>query len=192
MLTDHGFLRTIWTHEYEIAPGVWRSNQPSPRRIERWAKRGIRSVLLLRGRPMDDPILKLEVEACVRHGLRLHSYVFRGSRLFPKDYILGLLDIFKTIEKPFVFHCKSGIDRTGFVSFLYLVAETKTPPVVARRQLSLRYLHLRGNRHGILDFVADAYLSAFEQTGIGLRAWVETAYDPDELTARYEAGEHLA
>ena len=128
----------------------------------------------------------------MRHGLRLHPYVVGGARLLPKAYILGLLDVFKTIEKPFVIHCKSGIDRTGFVSFLYLVAETDTPPVIARRQLSFRYLHLRGKRHGILDFMADAYLSAFKATGIDLRNWIETAYDPDDFTARYRAGERLA
>ncbi len=192
MLTDHGFLRTVWTHEHQIAPGVWRSNQPSPRRIERWAARGIRSVLSLRGQGQNHAILKLEEEACAQNGVQLHRYVVGGAKLFPRDRLMGLLDVFKVIEKPFVIHCKSGIDRTGFVSFLYLVAETDTPPNVARRQLSLRYLHLRGKRHGILDFMADAYLAAYNASGIGLRDWIEEDYEPETLTARYRAGEQAA
>ncbi len=39
--------------------------------------------------------------------------------------------------------------------------------------------------------MADAYLAAFEADGIGLRAWLETVYDPVALTARYNAGERM-
>ncbi len=189
MLTDHGFLRAFWTHEYEIAPGVWRSNQPSPRRIAGWAARGIRSILLLRGKKEDHDFIRLEREACAAHGIALHRVKIRGGKLSGKDRFLELLDCFKIVEKPFVIHCKSGIDRTGLASFLYLLAETDTPPEVARRQLSLRYLHLKVTRHGLLDVMADAYLAAFKADGIGLRDWLETGYDPVELIARYETGE---
>ena len=106
----------------------------------------------------------------------------------PRDALITLLDAFRNIEKPFVFHCKSGIDRTGLAAFLYLLAETDTPPEVARRQLSLRYLHLKASRHGILDVMADAYMDAYRATGIGIRAWIETVYDPDALNAANGSG----
>jgi len=35
MWLDHGFLRRIWTNFYQIAPGVFRSNQPNKKRLER-------------------------------------------------------------------------------------------------------------------------------------------------------------
>ena len=188
MLTDHGFLRALWTHEYEIAPGVWRSNQPSPRRIANWAARGIRSVLFLRGKGEDDSINRLEREACAAHGLNFHHVPVAGGELMKVDKIKRLLDHFRTAEKPFVMHCKSGIDRTGFAAFLYLVAETETPLDVARRQLSFKYLHLNGKRHGILDFMADAYLEAHAVDGIALRDWIETVYDREALAATYRSG----
>ena len=189
MLTDHGFLRLLWTHEYEIAPGVWRSNQPNPSRIEQWAARGFKSVVLLRGMIPGNPIYDLERDACSRAGLKLHMAPLGGRALVPPDRFLALLEAFKTAEEPFVMHCKSGIDRTGMAAFLYLVAETDTPPEIARRQLSFKYLHLKTSRHGILDHMADAYLAAHRATGISIRDWIETAYDPEAITARCQSGE---
>lgn len=189
MLRDHGFLRAIWTHEYEIAPGVWRSNQPSPRRIASWASRGIRSVLSLRGKGHNHPLVLLESEACRVHGLELVRASVGGGSLSSKDRYIALLDAFKRIQKPFVIHCKSGIDRTGFASFLYLVSETDTPLAVARSHLSFKYLHLKRGRHGVLDLLADAIVDAREADGMDVRTWFETKFDPDALTARFAAGE---
>lgn len=189
MLTDHGFLRLFWTHEYEIAPGVWRSNQPNPARIEHWAARGMKSVVLLRGTGPGKPIYDLEREACDRAGLTLHVAPLSGRNLATRERLLGVLDAFKIAEKPFVMHCKSGIDRTGLAAFLYLVSETDTPPEIARRQLSFKYLHLKVSRHGILDHMADSYLSAHRETGISIRDWIETVYDQEVMTARYRSGE---
>ncbi len=191
MLTDHGFLRSVWTHEYEIAPGVWRSNQPSPRRIARWAARGIKSVLLLRGKTLNEPIPMLEQDACARHGLTLRQAPVHGVKLMKSKRLLGLLDAFGTIERPFVMHCKSGIDRTGLAAFLYLVDQTEVAPEIARRQLSFKYLHLKTSRHGILDFMADAYLAAHRDRGLSLRDWAVAEYDPAALTARYKSAEAL-
>lgn len=189
MLTDHGFLRAIWTHEYEIAPGVWRSNQPSPRRIARWAARGLKSVLLLRGKTLEQPIPMLEAEACTRHGLTLHCAPVSGGTMTRPNGLMALFEAFDTVERPFVMHCKSGIDRTGFAAFLYLVDQTDIAPEIARRQLSFKYLHLNTSRHGILDFMADAFLAAHRDRGVSLRDWVASEYDPVALTARYRSGE---
>ncbi len=192
MLTDHGFLRVFWTHEFEIAPGVWRSNQPSPARIAKWAARGIRSVLTLRGKPPDGPIKRLEKEACARAGLHFHDVPLGGGRLHEKKRLTDLLDCYATAERPFVFHCKSGIDRTGLAAFLYLAAETDTPLEIARRQLSFKYLHLKTSRHAVLDFMADSFLAAHRRTGLDLRGWIETEYDREALTERYMAGKGAA
>ena len=189
MLRDHGFLRVLWTHQYEIAPGVWRSNQPSPTRIARWAARGIKSVIVLRGKGADTPIFKLERDACDAAGLTLHRVPLGGGQLTVPGQILALLDTFKTVEKPFVMHCKSGIDRTGFAAFLYVASRTETPPEIARRQLSFKYLHLNTSRHGVLDHMADTYLAAHRKSGISIRGWIEKDYDPVALTAQYQSGE---
>ena len=35
---DHAILRTFWTNFFEIAPGIYRSNQPTERRLEDFKK----------------------------------------------------------------------------------------------------------------------------------------------------------
>ena len=188
MWTDHGFLRALWTHEYEIAPGVWRSNQPSPRRIASWAARGIKSVLFLRGKGQGTPVHDLERDACEAHGLAFHRTPVAGQKLSSKDSLLALLDAFETLEKPFVMHCKSGIDRTGLAAFLFMASRTDTPIDVARRQLSFRYLHVKATRHGILDAMADAFVAAHKSTGVSLGDWIFNEYDPEALTRAYKSG----
>ena len=37
---DHGALRAIWRNLHEVAPGVWRSNQPSPGQLARLKAQG--------------------------------------------------------------------------------------------------------------------------------------------------------
>jgi protein tyrosine/serine phosphatase len=184
LLKDHGFLRVPWTHMYELAPGVWRSNQPSPKRLAELKRRGFRSVVSLRGAGHTAPTL-LEREACARLGLAFHKVTIGGGRAAPRERLLRLLDIFRVIEKPFVIHCKSGIDRTGLAAFLYLLAETDTPPEIAREQLSFKYLHLKTSRHGILDLMADSYIEDWRRTGIGIRDWIATRYDRDALESAY-------
>ena len=184
-LKDHGFLRVPWTHMHEIAPGAWRSNQPSPRRLAKLKEQGIRSVLVLRGAVHKAPVA-LEAEACAALGLRLHEVGIGGGGATPRGRLLDLLETFRTIERPFVMHCKSGIDRTGFASFLYLLAETDADPEIARRQLSFDYLHLKSSRHGILDLMADTYLADWRETGIGIRDWIETRYDPEALWREWQ------
>lgn len=183
-LKDHGFLRGPWTHMYELAPGAWRSNHPSPKRLAQLKLRGFRSVLSLRGAGHKAPTL-LEREACDLLGLAFHQIAVGGGRPAPRERLLKLLDIFAEIEKPFVMHCKSGIDRTGLASFLYLVSETDTPPDIARAQLSFKYLHLKTSRHGILDLMADSYIEDWRKTGIGIRDWIATRYDAEALERAY-------
>ena len=48
-VVDHAFLRVLWTNFFEIAPGVYRSNHPGPRRLKRYRELGIKTVVTLRG-----------------------------------------------------------------------------------------------------------------------------------------------
>lgn len=189
-LMDHAFLRRFWTNLYEIAPGAWRSNQPSPQRLERYAKMGIRSVITLRGNAPHSHYL-FEQEACARLGLAFHSVAIHARHLAPKAEFVALLDHFETVERPFVMHCKSGADRAGLAAVLYLLHIEKQPLAVARRQLSLRYLHLKNDKTGILDFMLDAYAADTAQTPIPIRDWIETRYDPRALSAAFRRARGL-
>ncbi|MDG1861707.1 MAG: tyrosine-protein phosphatase [Yoonia sp.] len=139
---DHGILRGRWTNMAEIAPGVWRSNQPDPDRIARYAQMGIKTILNLRGQAQQSHYL-LEKEACDAHGIALVNMKFSARVAAPKELYLALLDQFDAITPPLLIHCKSGADRTGLAAAFYLLHVENVPIAQARAQLALKYVHLK-------------------------------------------------
>ena len=185
-LTDHAFLRIFWTNMFQIAPGVWRSNQPSPARLRKMHAMGIHTVLNLRGKNKS-PAYLLEAQTCKELGIELIDHSFAARSLFPSERYLALLDTFETIDKPFVMHCKSGADRAGLASAMYLIhIEGKTPDE-AMQMMGLKYIHLKFTKTGILDAFLRAYRAAYNESGISLRDWLETAYDREAVYASFKA-----
>lgn len=183
-LTDHGVIRHLWTNLYEIAPGVWRSNQPGPARLSRYKSMGIRSVISLRA-AIGKPYHRMERKVCQDLGLNLLEGPTLGAReLLCLDRIREIEKRLRSTPKPFVFHCKSGADRTGFVAALYLILVKDRPAEEALDQLRLKYVHLRRSRSGVLSHVFRAYLSEAEGRSFG--EWLDTDYDPVRLTADFE------
>ena len=43
IFSDHGFLRYKFSNHHEIGKEMYRENQPSPRRIQEWRERGIKT-----------------------------------------------------------------------------------------------------------------------------------------------------
>ena len=144
---DHGLLRRYWSNLDEIAPGVWRSNQPDRDRIRKYRDMGMKTVLNLRGTNRRSPFL-FEEEACHEFGLALVSHALAARGLVQREVLLALLDSFETIERPLVMHCKSGADRAGLASALYLLHIEGATIAEAKKQLSFRYLHIRGSKTG--------------------------------------------
>ncbi len=185
-LLDHGFLRALWSNFFQVAPGVWRSNQPSPRRLRKFKKMGIRTVLNLRGANNMSPYL-FEEETCRELGLELVNFGFQARHLCSRQVVLGLLDLFETIERPFVMHCKSGADRAGLASALYLMHIHGVPVERAKRQLSIRFIHFRSFQTGILDHMLEAYERDNKVTPMPIREWIATRYDHVALTREFES-----
>jgi protein tyrosine/serine phosphatase len=185
VLMDHAFLRGIWTNLGQVAPGVFRANQPSPARLRTYARDlGLKSVLNLRGKVKQGFYL-FEEETCRELGLTLIDVTLSARNAPPREALLAILDHFKTIEKPFLMHCKSGADRTGLVAALYLLEVEKRPLAEARKELSLRYLHLKYTATGILDYILDVYEA--EAAGRSFRDWLEQDYDRHRIKKDYEA-----
>jgi protein tyrosine/serine phosphatase len=183
-MIDHGFLRYRWTNFDEVAPGVFRSNHPHESRLRAYRDKGIKAVLNLRGEN-DAPAYLLEKEACAALGLDLISVKFAARGAPIRDKLLELFDAFDTIQRPFLMHCKSGADRTGLAAALYLMVQEGQSLEVARRQLGLRYLHIRRTATGILDHFLDVYADRAAQSPIGIVEWIETEYDPHALSKSF-------
>lgn len=185
-LSDHGILRGVWTNLHQIAPGVWRSNQPSVARLHRYKAMGIKSILNLRGEDIFSFYL-FERETCAELGITLIDVKIYARSLVPRERYLEIFEIFDRIEKPFVLHCKSGADRAGLVSALWLLDQEGATLDQARAMLSLKYMHLKRTRTGLMDFLLERYGADNAASPISVRDWFATRYDPEEITAAFVA-----
>lgn len=183
-LADHGLLRRHWSNMDQVAPGVWRSNQPTHARFVALKAMGFRSVLNLRG-PGRTPAFLFACESCEALGLKLVAVALQARRAPRREQVLALFEAFRTLERPFLMHCKSGADRTGFASALYLLAHEGATLAEARRHLSFRYLHVRVSRTGILDHVLDLYEARLARGAIGIEEWFATEYDSHAAEAGF-------
>jgi len=186
LFADNGIVRLITPNLHRVADGVWRSGQPTPGRLRAFARRGGRSVVCLRaGRGFGS--LPLELEACRNAGLTFHNLPVRARTLPSRDEIRAVARLFETVERPVLLHCQSGADRAGFASALWLMLAEGRPVAEARRQLSLKYGHLRFSRAGVLDAFFDAYARDTAANPMPLAEWVETRYDPGRIAAGFSA-----
>ena len=183
-LMDHAFLRLWWTNMAEIVPGVWRSNQPSPRRLARYKAMGIKTIISLRGDAPHSHNL-FEEEACRELGLELRVAGFQARKAPKREKLLDLLDILETTERPFLMHCKSGADRAGLASALFLMHVEGRPVEEAAKQLSFRHLHLKSTATGILDHILERYAADSAATPMPVRQWIETRYDRADVTESF-------
>ncbi len=183
---DHGILRHLWTNHDRVAPGIYRSNQPDPRRLRRMAARGIRTVLNLRGATAHSAYL-FERETCAALELTLVDLHLSARRAPPRAALLELIDHLATLETPLLIHCKSGADRAGLASAVVLLIRDETDIAGARRMLSWRYLHLRSTATGVLDQLVEDYAARREEGEIGFRDWVAQDYDPETTAANFAA-----
>lgn len=171
-------------NSHEIAPGVFRSYQPSPAQLEKWARRGVKTVVNLRG-SKPSAALFLEEESCARLGLRLENFRVYSREAPSRETLLEAQELFARIEYPALFHCKSGADRVGVMAALYLFFTGKAPLDEALKQLSLRYGHVKHGKTGVIDAAFEQYLRHANEKGVSLSdvdafmRWADSsAYDP--------------
>ena len=103
--------------------------------------------------------------------------------------MLGAKQLFEELEYPAMMHCKSGADRAGIMSVLYMHFRKGLPIREAMDQLHLRYLHVKQGKTGVLDYVFERYLREGEPAGMSFLEWVESpAYDPVGFKRDFRAG----
>lgn len=183
---DHHVFRSVYSNRHQIAPGVWRSSQPSPRQIARFARLGIRTIINLRGE-RNCGSYRLQEEACNRHGITLVNFTLQ-SRMSPSlDAVREARELFDSVEYPILIHCKSGADRVGLMSALLLYLKEGKPLHKAMKQLSLKFGHFKQSDTGVLDYFFERYIADNRETPITFFEWLETQYDPWELKQEFRA-----
>ena len=187
IFVDHAFFRMVYLNLHRLSPDAWRAAQPLPYQIRRLARRGLRTVVTLRGGKSFGS-LPLEIEACLQEGVNFETFELRSRALPTREEIEGAVALFERLEYPVLFHCKSGADRAGMMSALFMALREGLPVAEARKQLSLRYGHVRASKTGILDSFFDAYEADQPDGRMPLLEWVRTRYDQSALTAAFQSG----
>ena len=183
---DHGFLRLRFANHHEIGGGMFRENQPSPKRIAILAKMGIKTIVNLRGESPKGFYL-LEKEACEKHGIELINFRMYSRDVHSREKIRAAKELFEQIEYPALMHCKSGADRTGIMGVLYRHFHMGDTIEQAMEQLRFKYLHVKHGKTGMLGFFFNDYLKYAADNDVSFIDWVDTVYEPADVKARFMA-----
>lgn len=186
LFVDHGIFRMLYANSHRISNEAWRSAQPAPHHIGRFARAGIRTIVNLRGERQCGSYW-LEQKACARHGIKLVNFQIRSRAAPTREELEGARRLFEEIEYPMLMHCKSGADRAGLMSVLYRFLREGVPLTEAKKELSLRYGHIRQAHTGILDYFFEKYMADNAARPMPFFEWVETIYDPDELKRTFRS-----
>ena len=185
-LMDHAFLRVFWNNFHQVCDEVYRANQPSPSHLKAYKDKGIKAVLNLRGFTQQSYAL-FEEETCKNLGLDLISVPFSGSSAPQPEKLLEIIDIMDNIPKPFVLHCKSGADRAGLVSAIYIIIQKNLSVTEAKKQLSFKYLHLDFTKTGILDYILNVFDERLKIENIDFLDWIKKEYNDEILNISFRS-----
>lgn len=188
LFVDHGVIRGVYRNLHRVTDRVWRSAQPSPAHLRRAKADGIRTIVNLRGRRDTCGSYVLERQACEALGLALVDFPIRSRSALDRPTLHAVDEMFGRIEYPALFHCKSGADRAGFMTTLYLFLAEGVPLRDAMRQLSLRYGHVKAAKTGIIDYFFERFLAETGGTRDEFYPWVDSRYDRDAFNAEFRPG----
>ena len=184
---DHAYVRLARSNAHWLSSELVRANQPWPFQVKAWRDRGIRTIVNLR--VGIDAHHLLEQEACDRYGVKQVRFVVTALEAPSREQVLGAKQLFEALEYPAMMHCKSGSDRAGMMSVLYMHFRRKQPISEAIRQLDFfKFGHMRFFPEGVLDQCFEKYLKEFEPLGVSFEDWVRGPdYDPAAIKREFRA-----
>ena len=184
---DHAYLRLGFSNAHWISDELVRTNQPWPFQLAEWKRRGVKTIINLRG-GFDAGFHALEKDACQRLGLTMVDFTVTSREVPSRARVHGAKDLFETIEYPALMHCKSGADRAGIMSVFYMHFRQGKTIREALEQLSLKYLHIKQGKTGVLDYTFERYLAEGEPAGQSFLEWVDSpAYDEAAIKADFRS-----
>jgi uncharacterized protein (TIGR01244 family) len=186
LLLDHLFVRVVFPNRHRLTANAWRAAQPLPHQLRRVQAMGVRTIINLRGNAATTTA-RQEQAACQRLGLGYVDFRLRSRDAPTREELHGLRRLFETVEHPVLLHCKSGADRAGLASAIYLHVVEGVPIEEARRQLSLRFGHVRHADTGVLDAFFERYLEFAASQPIAFFDWVDRHYDAAELRRSFRS-----
>ncbi len=144
LLTVVVFQNSLFRGNFGVVdPGrVYRSAQPTSGLPGLIRGRSLSTVLNLRGGSPRDPWYAGEVVACHEAGVAFYDLPMSATSRPGRRELLRLIDLFGSCEYPLLIHCKSGSDRTGLASALYLMVARGLGPEEALGAFTVWYGHV--------------------------------------------------
>jgi protein tyrosine phosphatase (PTP) superfamily phosphohydrolase (DUF442 family) len=168
----------------EVAPGVFRSGQLGPEALTRTIRsRGIKTILNLRGRNIDQPWYRAERSATLTQRATQIDVALASDHWMSREQARSLFDVLTTCERPVLIHCEWGAERTGLAAAF---AELLRPGATlndARAQFSTAFLFLPVRDGLVMRGHLDRYASWLSSTGrdhspAEFHHWVFEVYRP--------------
>ncbi len=179
----------FWGNFGIVDPGqVYRSAQPLDGLSTLIAEKQIATVLNLRGGSDNDPWYVAEVDATRRLRVDFYDLPLVATVRPTRKQLLAVLDVLNRCKYPLLIHCKSGSDRTGLVSGLYLMSRKGIDPERAEEAFSLYHGHvpLLGTSHlhePFREYANWLHSHQFSHTPERFRDWVAHDYQADDTYA---------
>lgn len=154
---------------HEVLPGrLYRSAQLSADNLGQYIDQyKIKTVINLRGGNPDAAWYRAEEAAVIAHGAKEVNFEMSARKPLGMDRTLELLEVLRNAEGPVLIHCRSGADRTGLASVLYLQQIAGVDEETAEWQLSPLFGHL--NLPFLKEYAMDDTWEAFEKR-VGLHS----------------------
>jgi len=173
---------------------LYRAAQPSGSTLEHYVRNyGIRTVINLRGpNNKGEDWFEEEQQAVRRCQVNFVSVNMSASDKPQEQELRNLINTFDQLPEPFLVHCNSGSDRSGFASACFLLLKTDTDVQQARGQLSLRFGHLAWGKARCLSQVLDQYQEWLDAEGLDhqpnhFRHWARLVYEKDDWPEDFKA-----
>ncbi|MET0172805.1 MAG: tyrosine-protein phosphatase [Agrobacterium vaccinii] len=130
------------SHEV-IAGQLYRSSQLSDTQLADYVKaNGIKAIINLRGANDGSSWYREEVAVAEQLGVQHVDFGMSAYKELGLGRVAQLIQIMRDAPKPILIHCKSGSDRTGLASAIYVNRVAGMDEDTAEHQLSIRFGHL--------------------------------------------------
>lgn len=176
MVAEHNAINIFRSNFHEIDPKrFYRSAQPTTYQLRRYIRQyGIKTVINLRRFKGRTTLGDLEKRVCDQMGVKMIS-IKAYSRQMPRPEILKeFKEVYETIQYPALIHCKSGADRAGLGSALYMHYMRDTPLDETKQLEFWPYGHIKGGRTGLIDYFIELYANQLKKSPMGLIEFSET------------------
>lgn len=175
--------RPLFLGNFDVVdPGmVYRSAQPSGNWEELIREHKLATVLNLRGGSKKDAWFVEETTELKRLHVDYYDVPLSATRRPGRGELLGIVDLLARCRYPLLIHCKSGADRTGLVTSLYLLTRKELPPEQAHQAFSLAHAHIavfgpERLHEPLHEYELWLKANRRRHTAEGFRAWLATVY----------------